>query len=64
MPDKYLLYEVEHDSLRNHVDHGSLNDVVVRLDKQLCKMVSNELTDQIVVICSRTDNLNLNVLAL
>jgi hypothetical protein len=33
MPDKYLLYEVEHDSLRNHVDHSSLNDVVVRLDK-------------------------------
>lgn len=32
----YLLNKVEHDSFGNHVDHGSLDDVVVRRDEQLC----------------------------
>ena len=29
-----LLYEVEHDCLWNHVNHRSLDDVVVRVDEE------------------------------
>ena len=28
------LYEVEHDRLRHHVDHGPSNDTVVRIDEK------------------------------
>jgi hypothetical protein len=37
---QYSLNEVKHNSLRDHVDHGALHNIKVRLDKQLCCEVS------------------------
>lgn len=31
----YLLDQVEHNSLGHHIDHGALDNVIVRGDKQL-----------------------------
>jgi hypothetical protein len=31
---KSLLYEIEHDCLWYHIDHCSLDDVVVRIDEK------------------------------
>ena len=40
-----LLNEVEHNGLGDHVDHGSLDDVEVGRNKQLCRIVSRGPVD-------------------
>jgi hypothetical protein len=37
---KHLLHKVQHDSLGDHVNHGSLDDVIVRGDEELYKTIS------------------------
>ena len=36
-----ILHEVEHDGFWNHVNHCSLDDVVVGVDKELCCFISH-----------------------
>jgi hypothetical protein len=37
---KHLLHKIQHDSLGDHVNHGSLDDVIVRGDEELCTIIS------------------------
>lgn len=60
---QYLLHKVQHDGLGDHVDHGTLNNVVVGRDEQLCEIISNMQLEQI-ASNSRTDNFDLDVLTL
>ena len=38
--EEHLLHEIQHDSLRDHVDHGPSGDIEVGVNKQLCLLVS------------------------